>query len=336
MRYWLIAAISMFASHSVLSAIPDANIDAEAVNTISPQAMTGDAGPSGLGLDPVLEVEAQLQPQRVKLGETFWLKIKIRRLQGQLLQLPDEIGNTEVQQRGEIVRQQHSEQGVIVETLEIPLVALALDDVRSPAFRIALGHDDTVEIAGIPMQVDGLLDEQAKPAQEAPPLDVLRSDRRPLWLLLGSALAIIVFFAWRRWRRQRPQKSSRPAPPPRPAHEVALEQLLALERSEHIARGDFSQFVDEASDIFRWYLGARYGFSGLDRTSSELLEALKKILDPQLDPSHIRAILDTADLVKFAKAHSDAQHCAKLLSQIREVISLTKAVSQSTTVSDPP
>lgn len=271
------------------------------------------------------KLKAWIEPEEVKLGQTFLLRIQIHRKQGDLVKLPSSIGDEQVQQSGEIKRQQKLDAQQIIEQIDIPLVALALDNVHTPALTLKIGKSDSLEVGAIPVQVQSAVDKKAQAADNAAPLDIQRFDPRPLWFGAGLLLLALVFFAWRWWRKHRPAPKAAPAPPPRPAHELALEKLAKLEATDLIRRAAFDRFVDEASDILRWYLGERYGFSGLDRTSTELLAALENVYDARLNPEQVRSILDSADMVKFARAESSAQACAALLTQIRQMIHTTKA-----------
>ena len=301
--------------------------DAAAADAASPtdkNRAVEDAGLPRQAAGP--DVQAWLDPEQVRLGQPFHLRLKIRRDQGALLSMPDRIENEQVQQRGPIKRQQELKDGQIIEDVDVPLVALALDDVRTPAFKIQLGHADAIDVAAIPLQVQAGLDDKAQAAEPLSPVDLQRFDPRPLWGLAGLLLVLALYLAWRWWQKHRPARKQAPPPPPRPAHELALEKIAALEASDLIQRAAFDVFVDEASDILRWYLGERYGFSGLDRTSSELIAELQQVYDARLKPAQVQAILDSADLVKFARAQSNAQACAELLQQIRKMVLSTRAI----------
>lgn len=298
------------------------NADTEQRIQKNPSSQTKDAGVDSAKAGP--DLEAWLEPEQVKLGQTFLLRLKIRRAQGELVKVPDAIANEEVQQAGKIQRKQKLDKDQIVENIDIPLLALALDNVRTPAFKIQVGQREPIEVAAIPLQVQSISADKAQPADPVAPMDIQRFDPRPLWIGAALALLALLFFAWRWWQKHRPAPKAAPAPAPRPAHEVALEKLTELENSQLIIQAKFDAFVDEASDILRWYLGERYGFSGLDRTSSELLAALQNVYDAKLNPAQVRSILDSADMVKFARAESSAQACAALLEQIRQMIQTTK------------
>jgi hypothetical protein len=117
----------------------------------------------------------------------------------------------------------------------------------------------------------------------------------------GAALVLGALVAWLvgLWlKRPRPLP---PPPPPRPPWEVALEELFDVRHAGLIAEGRLAEHFDRVSDTVRKYLGARYGFDGLESTTREALGVLRD-MSPRVGPlDAIETFLRQADLVKFAK-----------------------------------
>jgi len=139
------------------------------------------------------------------------------------------------------------------------------------------------------------------------PNPVARPQREEWTLLkqaaLGAAIALPVglLAAWllgRYLRRPRPEP---PPPAPRPPWEVALEELFDVRHAGLVVEGRLAEHFDRVSDIVRKYLGARFGFDGLESTTREALFVLRKTT-PRVEPlDAIETFLRQADLVKFAK-----------------------------------
>jgi hypothetical protein len=92
-----------------------------------------------------------------------------------------------------------------------------------------------------------------------------------------------------------------PPPPPRVPWELALERLDEVRHAGLLETNRFSDFFDRVNDAVREYLGARFGFDGLESTTDEILVALRP------HPAFLRyrfrssqAFLQQCDLVKFA------------------------------------
>ena len=148
----------------------------------------------------------------------------------------------------------------------------------------------------------------ANTSNPAPRLNPPAREQREEWVALKNALligavavvlgALVAFLLGRWFRRPRPVP---PPPPPRPPWEVALEELFDVRHAGLIAEGRLAEHFDRVSDTLRKYLGARYGFDGLESTTREALGVLRNV-KPFVGPlDAIETFLRQADLVKFAK-----------------------------------
>lgn len=125
--------------------------------------------------------------------------------------------------------------------------------------------------------------------------------------LIAAVIGALVY----RWWKRRPRPVS-PPPPPRPAWEIALESLAHLRAGSLLQDGHPTEFVDAISDIVRRYLGARYGFDGLEATSREIRKAMRMVAQPPPVLSEIERLLDDSDLIKFAKVTPTTEECDAL------------------------
>ncbi|MFH1809200.1 MAG: hypothetical protein ABIJ09_10685 [Pseudomonadota bacterium] len=283
---------------------------------------------AGSGSGPHLDVIARLEPAQVQLGERFELVVEVQRSPEQRIEVPARVQNDQVSQLGEVQRQVRQDGERVTETLRVPLAAFALKNVETPALPLRLGDGEIVEVAPLPVTVQTALGDDAAAqglAEAKGPVELTRFDPRPVAVLGGIVLLGLLGVGLWWWRRRRKRRgvAAPKAEPPRPAHEVALECLDALERSPWVQQGELQRFVDEAIAILRTYLGARYGIAALDMTSTELLTALETILDARLDVDEVRQILGATDLVKFARAPTTTRACAALVDKIRRLVRVT-------------
>jgi hypothetical protein len=138
-------------------------------------------------------------------------------------------------------------------------------------------------------------------------------------LALPVALALAWLFSW--WRRRpRPEP---PAPPPRPPWEVALEELFDVRHAGLVTEGRLAEHFDRVSDIVRKYLGARYGFDGLESTTREVLAVLRKSTPRPAPLDAIETFLHQADLVKFAKTSPSPEDGELLLVRAEHIVKET-------------
>ena len=139
-------------------------------------------------------------------------------------------------------------------------------------------------------------------------------------LAIGLVLGVAAAFLYR-WYRRRPVIVI--APPPRLPWLTALDELDAIRRSKLIAEDRTAEYFDRVSNCVRKYLGARYGFDGLESTTDEMRAVLKRIRPQVPGLKRIGAFLDDCDLVKFARAVPDGEACLDALSRGEEIVRTT-------------
>jgi hypothetical protein len=192
-------------------------------------------------------------------------------------------------------------------TLVVTLAAFELGRKEIPSFDVVVtaadGTEETLEtnLVGVDVVSVGV-DESGDIRDIRGPLAIpLGALRLALWVLGPLLVAGLLWVLARRLRPGKEDASPTRAALPRPAHEVALEALAALERAGLIERGQVKEYHIEASDILRTYVGQRFRVDSLEMTSDEVLTALERRgADPRTQ-ERLRGFLEQCDLVKFAK-----------------------------------
>ena len=139
-------------------------------------------------------------------------------------------------------------------------------------------------------------------------------------LAIGLVLGVAAAFLYR-WYRRRPVIVI--APPPRLPWLTALDELDAIRRSKLIVEDRNAEYFDRVSNCVRKYLGARYGFDGLESTTDEMRALLKRVRPQVPGLKRIGAFLDDCDLVKFARAVPDGEACLDALSRGEDIVRTT-------------
>ncbi|WP_437903730.1 hypothetical protein WME95_35200 [Sorangium sp. So ce327] len=139
-------------------------------------------------------------------------------------------------------------------------------------------------------------------------------------ILIGAALGLLVAWLVRRWLR-RPRVVA--APPPKLPWVAALEELEALRRSDLLGEGRTGEYFDRVSDCVRKYLGARYGFDGLETTSDEMRDLLARVRPPVPVLPQIARFLADCDLVKFARLQPTEADCLTALDDGENIVHRT-------------
>lgn len=117
----------------------------------------------------------------------------------------------------------------------------------------------------------------------------------------GLVLLLGLFFYYLAKRYRKDPKPITAIEIRRPAHEIAFERLHTLETAELWQKGEIKSYQSQLTYIMREYLENRFKVNALESTTDEIVADLQKVEISDTDKSRIRTVLQTADLVKFAK-----------------------------------
>jgi len=215
----------------------------------------------------------------------------------------------------------------LTEVHTFPLVALRLGVEPIPPieipYRLPDGTTGTVHTPRLPVRVVGYLDGVSSPAlgPAPPPAPVISTNWTLIWVLGvvgGAVVATVITLLVLRLLRRR-LLAAVPPPPPLPPNELALSKLAALETADLDPTARYAGAVD----VLREYLGGRYGFDGLESTTRELLAALREADLKGVTDTEIRAMLDEADLMKFARLTATDEQARRRIVDVRAVVDKT-------------
>jgi hypothetical protein len=141
------------------------------------------------------------------------------------------------------------------------------------------------------------------------------------WLAFGAVAGSLIAWLAQRWRR-RPRPAP-PPPPPRVPWEVAFERLHEVRHAGLLEMQRFADFFDRVNDAMREYLGARFGFDGLESTTDETLAALRRAPHFGLPIPEVAGFLQQCDLVKFADLTPSLEECERALVSAEHMVRAT-------------
>ncbi|WP_235855776.1 BatD family protein [Flagellimonas aequoris] len=143
-----------------------------------------------------------------------------------------------------------------------------------------------------------------------------------LWILLGLiVVGGLVYWFFIRKKPLTEEEKVALLPP----YDRALLELKKLENSKYLIQDEYKQYYSELTNIVRMYLEEDVHLTAMESTTSELIAKLEMLKDSgelKLEDNTIdqfQKILQTADLVKFAKskpATSVAEQDRKLVEEI--------------------
>jgi len=145
-----------------------------------------------------------------------------------------------------------------------------------------------------------------------------------LAVVLVAAMATVFAARWRRRRRARDARIAAPTAdaPRRPVtpYEIAQASLAELERAEWSGRGDALRHYTLTADVVRTYLENAHAVPALERTTLELFWALPPALAGSGGRDALRAFLDEADLVKFARERRGSMAASAYVREARTLV----------------
>jgi hypothetical protein len=228
---------------------------------------------------------------------------------------------------------------VQIDSVAYTVTTFALDSVRVPPLPvrvIAGGDTTTVRTPARTAQVVSVVGPDAEGLYGvAPPAPF----PRPLWTwlllaLVAAALVGAAYFWWRRGQAPDDPSGARPAADRTP-YEAATARLRQLEARDLSAPDAVTPFYVELSQALRVYLAREWDVAAPERTTREVVEALEGRPDvPDAAVPRVRAVLELADLVKFADARPAAEDHERALREARSALDTLEAPSTPSSTID--
>jgi hypothetical protein len=147
------------------------------------------------------------------------------------------------------------------------------------------------------------------------------------WVVLGLLGAALLFFVLR-WLRSHWRAKSRPEDSPpvddRFPEEIAYDKLARVAALDLPGQGEFKRHYTLVTGCLRTYIEGIYGIPASDRTTRELMAALRCAQADRQPLASLHDLLTQADLVKFAKLRPSVDQARATLTQASEFIDRTK------------
>jgi flagellar basal body-associated protein FliL len=154
-------------------------------------------------------------------------------------------------------------------------------------------------------------------------------------IIIGIAGGLIYWFLFRKKPLTEEEKVAL-----LPPYDRALLELKRLENSKYLIQDKYKKYYSELTDIVRSYLEEEVHVSALESTTSELIHKLELLRDAgELKLQHntikqFEKILQTADLVKFARSKPPTTVAEQDRKAIEEIVIKTKEALPEPTEDD--
>jgi hypothetical protein len=274
-------------------------------------------------------VQAQVDPTTAKLGDLITLSIHVTHPQA--LQIDDpaftkSLGTFEVYASTRLAAEVTGDKAV--ERFQATLQNFTTGQQMLPGlevpYRDPMGKGHTVKSPPLTVTIE-----------EVPPGPKDKGDIRGIkgvigptawspwwWVLVGVLFYAVCFMLWSKRKRT---LAGPPPPPPVPADVTALEKLRALAQSDWLATGKIKEFYIAISEIVRAYLEDEFKTPALERTTTELMRDLRRKSEiPTERQTELKDLLETCDLVKFAKFRPDPAEAKQAHSAAAKFVEQTR------------
>ena len=116
--------------------------------------------------------------------------------------------------------------------------------------------------------------------------------------------------------------------PKEPSHIVALNRIENIKNDDTWKDDEnVKEYYTQLTDALREYMFSRFGFNAAEMTTNEILDYLRGI-DNKENIAELKEILETADLVKFAKLHPTANENSRNMQNAIEYVNVTKNIEE--------
>jgi len=289
---------------------------------------------------PLIEVQSRVDTSVITIGDQITYSIIIDRAKDLRIIRPGEglnLGSFEI--KGYHFPKPVEKDGRIIERFDFTISVYDTGSFVIPPYPVAYFPQDSskkyqiIEAPAIEIHVKSVISgEGAKTLKDIKwPIDIPFNYK--FWLsvlIILILLAVAAFIAYRMWKKRKERGYLiKPPQPPRPAHEVAMEELQALFNSDLLDKGRVKEFFIRLSDIMRSYLEGRYFVRALEETTAEIMRDVRKHISDEEQTDMLRRILTLSDLVKFAKYRPAADEIAAVKEQSVAFVEDTRVVYEA-------
>ncbi|MBD3289808.1 hypothetical protein GF337_13460 [candidate division KSB1 bacterium] len=293
---------------------------------------------AGLSQQGSISVESKVDRAKITIGDRIQYSIIITKDENIEVEFPEfgaNLGSFEILDYNdpEPVRQD----GKVVLTKEYTISTFVTGEFEIPPATIRFGATDDTTWQELSTESIKIVVESLQPSEEGDireikaPLELERDYRK--MIRIGAVALILILIALLTFyfiKRRREGKSLIPVrqKPPRPPHEIALEELDRLTKSDLIEKGEIKLFYIELSEIIRKYIEGRFYIVAIEMTTYDLLNNMEEANIDREVIDMVAEFLHQCDFVKFAKYIPSDEENQKAVQLAYDIVNTTKIVVQ--------
>lgn len=281
-----------------------------------------------------VNVEASIDSMNIRIGEQAHVTLSVKVKNGQQVNMPTFESRANLTQGVEVLEANdldtiHLDNNEVKVSKKYTITSFDENQYNLPAFNVLVDGDEyksknlTLNVSTVPVDTTnvnkfyppkGVQDNPFKWAEWAP----------LFWLsLILVILAILMCYLIVRLRDNKPIIAKIRFVKKMLPHQTALKEINRIKKEKLVTSEDQKEYYTALTDTFRKYLQDRFGFNAMEMTSAEIIQCLREEGD-QEKIEELRQLLETADLVKFAKYSTRDDEKDKGLESVVAFINETK------------
>lgn len=210
----------------------------------------------------------------------------------------------------------------------IPPASFKYRNSPQDSFSIATSEPMLLTVKGIEIDTSAAI----KPIKEPLTMPFKITEILKELVIGGAVLALIagtiLYFSLRKKKPVIIKRFVRKEPP----HETALNKLRELEEKKLWQQGEIKPYYSALSEIIREYIEGRYNIPALESTTDEIMERIAITGVNSKLRDDFRMMMQTSDLVKFAKANPLPDEHARYMQTCYEFVKTTRTEEQAQNV----
>ncbi|SFJ46002.1 BatD family protein [Myroides guanonis] len=271
-------------------------------------------------------LETTVDTTSIKIGDTFLLTLKAKVQKGSTIQFPesDKLGDFEVIESSAI-------DTILSETNQELIKKYSLTQFDSGSYRLpqlpVIIDNKIFKTQGIDISVLNVaVDTLKQPMYEIKSVAKDSSSNYDWIYILISVLVIIIGIVLYYYIKKRQESNLSEDDYYKSPYEKAIKKLKKLEEKKNWTRGDAKPYYSDMTFIARSFIEDTFNISAHELTTQEIVAILRQTLankKVKINKSVIeefRKVLQTADLVKFAKSQPQEFEITADTSKIEKII----------------
>lgn len=258
------------------------------------------------GLAASARLEVRLDRDQARVGESIAYTLRVETAAGESVVFPEpaggRIGKLEINHSSP----EAAEDGVREKKFVLQGFEAGSFTLPGPEVTVRKEDGEEMVLAGPELEIEiisvlGDEGEDTEIRELKDPIGLPRSYRWILYLIGGAAVLFsIAYLLYRKFFRRGPVIP--PLPPPRPAGEIAREELERIRQANLPGQGLIKEYYSQVSDTVRLYLENRFNLKAPERTTEEFLQEMATTSHLSQDQQQLVGdFLAESDLVKFAR-----------------------------------